>query len=430
MEYLNLRDIELNKSHITHKNILKLIFTILVCLAFTIYVLPAKSLAFGPSDDTIYEGIDVSSYQGEIDFKRVKEDGIEVVYIKATEGTTYIDPYLERNYQKAKENGIKVGLYHYVTARSEEQAKREARFFVSKASGKNLDCKLAMDFERFGSLTKSEINRIGLVFLQEVERLSGKQAILYSNAYTASNIWEGENTNYPLWVAEYGVERPVNSGTWDSWAGWQYTDVGEVRGINGYVDRDKFTKEVFLDDTSVVPPVEKPDEGETDPTPEKTKRITIRWGDTLSALAIKYNTTVSELVKLNNIANPNLIYAGETLLVPTNEADDNSSTGENTEIYTVKSGDTLSRIAQRYNTTVMRIASDNNIQNIHLIYPGQQLQVRSDCRYDCGHRLYTVRRGDTLWSISRRYNTSIANIVRLNRIQNPNLIYPGQIFRI
>ncbi len=90
--------------------IIKTIFTILICMTFTIYVLPVKSIAFGPSDNTIYEGIDVSSYQGEIDFKKVKEDGIEIVYIKATEGTTYIDPYLERNYQRAKENGLKVGV--------------------------------------------------------------------------------------------------------------------------------------------------------------------------------------------------------------------------------------------------------------------------------------------------------------------------------
>ena len=263
------------------QKICKRLFTILICFAFLLYILPPEASAFGPSDDTIYEGIDVSSYQGEIDFKQVKEAGIEVVYIKATEGTYYVDPYLESNYRKAKENGIKVGFYHYVTARTEAQAKREAQYFVSKISGKNPDCKLAMDFEVFGNLNKTEINRVGLAFIQEVERLSGKQAILYSNAYTASNTWRGENTKYPLWVADYGVERPTNSGTWSSWAGWQYTDRGEVPGISTYVDRDKFTKEIFLDDTEVVPPVEEPDKEETEPTPEKTKRITIKWGDTL-----------------------------------------------------------------------------------------------------------------------------------------------------
>lgn len=412
------------------QKIAKIAFTFIVCFAFMIYVLPTHMIAFGPIDSTIYEGIDVSSYQGEIDFKKVKEDGIEVVYIKATEGTYYIDPYLERNYQKAKENGLKVGFYHYVAARTTKQAEKEAQFFISNISGKESDCKLAMDFERFGDLTKAEINSIGLTFLKEIERLSGKEAILYSNAYTASNIWSGENTKYPLWVASYGVEEPSNSGTWNSWAGWQYTDVGEIRGIRGYVDRNKFTKEVFLDDNSVVPPVEKPEDNETDPTPQKTKTITIKWGDTLSELAIKYNTTVSELVKLNNIANPNRIYAGEKLMVPVSDSENGYPNNQNTEVYTVQKGDTLSHIAQRFGTTVTIIARDNNIQNIHLIYSGQKLQVRSNCRYDCGHRLYTVRRGDTLWSIARRYHTSIANIVRLNKIQNPNLIYPGQMFRI
>lgn len=406
---------------------IKIIFTILVCCSFLFYVLPTKNLAFGPADDVIYEGIDVSSYQGEIDFRKVKESGIQVVYIKATEGTYYIDPYLESNYKNAKENGLKVGLYHYVTARTEEAAKQEAKFFVARASGKDIDCKLAMDFETFGSLSKAEINRIGLTFLKEVERLSGKQTILYSNAYTASNIWSGENTKYPLWVAEYDVEYPTNSGTWKTWAGWQYADDGEINGIRGYVDRNKFTKEVFLDDTSTIPPINPPDDGGNEPTPEKTKKITIKWGDTLSQLAVEYNTTVSELVRLNNIANPNLIYAGNTLIVPVNGTEDNSN---NTETYTVQAGDTLSHIAQRYGTTVAQIATDNNISNIHLIYPGQQIQIRSSCYGDCGHRLHTVQRGDTLWNIARRYNTSIANIIRLNRIKNPNYIYPGQVFRI
>ncbi len=412
-----------------HKGAIKFIFIFLLCFAFMIYVIPSQTLAFGPSDDTIYEGIDVSSYQGNIDFKKVKQAGIEVVYIKATEGTYYIDPYLEQNYRRAKENGLKVGLYHYVTARTEAAARREAQYFVAKVSGKNIDCKLAMDFESFGNLSREQINNIGLVFMKEVEKLSGKQVILYSNSYTASNIWRGENTNYPLWVAEYGVKEPVNNGTWDTWAGWQYTDRGTVSGINTYVDRDKFTKEVFLDDTSIIPPVNPPDNSDKDPIPQKTKKITIKWGDTLSGLAIKYNTTVSELVKLNNIANPNLIYAGNTLIVPITESQEEPDNGY-AEIYTVKSGDTLSQIAQRFNTTVTIIATDNNIQNVNLIYPGQQLKIRSDCRYDCGHRLYTVKRGDTLWSISRRYGTSIANIVKLNRIKNPNLIYSGQVFRI
>lgn len=400
---------------------------IIVC-----YILPTKVFAFGPSSNIIYQGIDVSGYQGNINFREVKEAGIDIVYIKSSEGSNYIDSHFERNYEQARANGLKIGFYHYVTARTEEQARRQAQFFVSVISGKVADCKLAMDFESFGSLSREEINRIGLVFLQTVEQLSGKEVILYSNAYTANNIWRGELTNYPLWVAQYGVNEPQNNGTWDSWAGWQYTDMGEVNGISTYVDRNRFTQEVLLDDTAIVPPVEQPEdsdqgegEGGNEQPTTNTMEITIQWGDTLSELAIQYHTTVAELVRLNDIQNPNLIYAGETLIVPSA----NEQTGQS-QVYTVKRGDTLSEIAMKYGTTVQAIAQDNNISNVNLIYPGQRLVIRDTCRYDCGHRIYTVKPGDSLWTIARRYNTTIANIVRLNRIQNPRLIYPGQIFRI
>lgn len=405
-----------------HNKAFKAVYTFFITLIFLIYVLPFQIFAFGPSDEQFYKGIDISGYQGDIDFAKVKQDGIEIVYMKSSEGFDYIDSKFERNYWVAKENGLKIGFYHFVTARTEEEAKRQAQFFASVISGKIADCKLAMDFEVFGNLTKNEINSIGLVFLRTLQELTKKEVVVYSNASTANNIWNGEITNYPLWIAQYDVREPQNNGTWKSWIGWQYTDVGEISGINTYVDRNRFTKNILLSDTSEIPKIEKPNKNESS---SNTKKITIKRGDTLSKLAIKYDTTVEELVRLNSIENSNLIYSGSTLTVPTKEIEN-----QNTEIYVVQRGDTLSQIAQKFNTTVQSIATENNIKNENLIYPGQRLEVRSDCRYDAGHRIYTVKRGDTLWSIARRYNTSIANLVRQNRIKNPNLIYQGQIFRI
>lgn len=119
-----------------------------------------SSEAIEPASENIFEGIDVSNWQGNINFYDVAKQGIKIVYIKATQGTRYVSPTLESQYKNAKDNGLKIGFYHYVTARSEEEAIEEARFFASKIKGKEIDCRLAMDFEKFGQLSKNEINKI------------------------------------------------------------------------------------------------------------------------------------------------------------------------------------------------------------------------------------------------------------------------------
>ena len=409
------------------KNIRKMIISFLVVVTMPMYILIAPVYAFGPSSSNIYDGIDVSGWQGNIDYSEVASSGIEIVYMKASEGTSFVDPYFNQNYTNAKANGLKVGFYHYLTARSNSEAVAEANFFVSTISGMTPDCRLAMDFESFGNLSAEEINEIGLTFMQTVESLSGKEMVIYSDTSNASNIFGGGLTNYPLWVAQYEVEEPTPNGNWDSWVGWQYTDAGEISGINGYVDRDRFTDGILLNENSEVP---LPD-NTNKPSAGGTTTITIQRGQTLSGIALEYNTTVQILVELNNIANPNLIYAGSTLIVPSGETsidtDGNSASGQT--IYVVQRGDTLNKIATEFGTTARAIAVENNIRNINLIYVGQRLIIPTN-RYDLNHTLYKIQWGDTLWSISRRYGVPIATIVRLNRIQNPNLIYAGSTIRI
>ncbi len=409
------------------KNIRKMIISFLVVVTMPMYILIAPVYAFGPSSSNIYDGIDVSGWQGNIDYSGVVSSGIEIVYMKASEGTSFVDPYFNQNYTNAKANGLKVGFYHYLTARSNSEAVAEANFFVSTISGMTPDCRLAMDFESFGNLSAEEINEIGLTFMQTVESLSGKEMVIYSDTSNASNIFGGGLTNYPLWVAQYEVEEPTPNGNWDSWVGWQYTDAGEISGINGYVDRDRFTDGILLNENSEVP---LPD-NTNKPSAGGTTTITIQRGQTLSGIALEYNTTVQILVELNNIANPNLIYAGSTLIVPSGETpidtDGNSTSGQT--IYVVQRGDTLNKIATEFGTTARAIAVENNIRNINLIYVGQRLIIPTN-RYDLNHTLYKIQWGDTLWSISRRYGVPIATIVRLNRIQNPNLIYAGSTIRI
>ena len=146
-------------------------------------------------------------------------------------------------------------VYHYVTATTVEEALTEASFFVSQLEGKTIYSRLAMDFESFGNLTREEINEIGLVFLQTVESLSGKEVVVYSDASNAQTLWNAEIARYPLWVAEYGVSEPQDNGRWNIWVGFQYSDSGRVSGIEGStVDLDYFTDEIFLSETETPVP--------------------------------------------------------------------------------------------------------------------------------------------------------------------------------
>lgn len=394
---------------------------IYVFLLICVFIMQPICLAFGPSELPLYRGIDVSIWQGQINYERVKEDGIEVVYIRSSEGSSYVDPYYLRNYNNAKANGLKIGFYHYLTATTTDEAIEQADFFVSLVGGLEPDCRLAMDFEQFNGLSIEEINTVSLAFLERVEEKSSKEVVIYSDAYNA-RVTFGEElaSRYPIWIAEYGVEEPESNGKWDTWIGFQYSNMGDISGISSRVDLDYYTQGIFLSDSSQIPKPEKPV-----PQPDDTEEIIIKRGDTLSDLAIEYGTTVDRLVELNNIANPNLIFAGNTLLVPINDGK------KQTVTYTVKRGDTLSGIAKKYGVSVQQLINANNIKNPNLIYVGQILTIPMESNiHDMNHILYTVRRGNSLYQIARMYNTSIAQIVRLNRIKNPNLIYAGEILRI
>jgi glycosyl hydrolase family 25 len=396
---------------------------------FTNFVLIFHSNAYAiePAGKT-YEGIDVSGWQGEIDFTKVKNADIKFVYIKSSEGKNTVDRYFRRNYEKAKENGLNIGFYHYVRARNTEDALLEANHFANTIAGTIPDCKLAMDFENFGNLSLNEINTISKVFLERVQEITNKEMIIYSNTSSARNIFSAELANrYPLWVAQYYVSEPSNNGKWNSWEGFQYTDKGTVPGINGYVDRDKFTEKILLENKEEIP------NNNTDiDSSENYIRYKIKKGDTLSEIAIKYNTTVAELVRINSIKNPNIIYANEILLIPTkNNSISSGNDDKNNTIYIVQKGDNLYNIAKRFNTTVRNIVNNNNIKNPNLIYPGERIIiVKSTENIQTKYMTYRVKRGDTLYGIARRYNTTVNRLVYINGIRNANYIYINQLIKI
>lgn len=396
-----------------------------------IVCLSSLSSVFGlsPSSDSIYRGIDVSEFQGSIDYAAVKNAGIDVVYIRSSEGTNFIDPYFRTNYENAKANGLKVGFYHYVTARNTDMAIQEADFFASVIEGTIPDCKLAMDFEYFGGLSNGEVNQISLAFLSRLQEITGKEVVVYSDAYNAGNVFDHSVAEYPLWIAEYFVSEPEPNNNWDVWVGFQYSDVGNISGINGNVDLDQYTEEIFLDETTQI------ENAGNHILPQNDNQeitITVTRGQTLSNIAFRYGTTVNRLVQMNQIANPNLIYVGQMLRIPTTENAIQNLNPDTSHVYIVKAGDTLNQIANVYGVTVESIVIENNIENPNLIFVGERLIIE-DIRYDIhetNHSIYTVRYGDTLSQIALRYGVSVEQIARLNQISNINLIYVGEKLRI
>lgn len=389
------------------KRILSFLLMLLVAISASVLHVSAIST----DTDEVFSGIDVSVYQGDIDFEQVKNSGIEVVYIRAGYGFSVTDPKFEENYTNATKAGLKCGAYYFVTARNTEQAYLQATRFAELISGKTFAARPAMDFEEFGSLGKNGINIVGLAFMQKLRELTGIVPILYTDAYNASETWDWNFAQFPLWVADYDAEEPyVTSNIWQSYAGFQYSDRGEVPGIYGNVDLGRFTSSVFLNGASEVTPTKSPD----------AIRYTVKRGDTLWGIAKKFGVTVSAVVNANNIRNPNLIYVGEVFIIPHMTSAENSGY----TLYTVRRGDTLWGISRKFGTSINSIVALNGIKNPNLIYAGEVFKIPSARSEQAV--IYTVKRGDTLWGISRKFGTTVENLVKLNSVKNPNLIYVGE----
>jgi LysM repeat protein len=164
--------------------------------------------------------------------------------------------------------------------------------------------------------------------------------------------------------------------------------------------------------------------------PGQTVIYVVRSGDTLYSIARRFGTTVQAIAQLNNITNPSRIYAGQQLLIPREGSVTPVPTTQppSTTTYVVQRGDTLWSIARRYGTTVQAIALLNNIANPSLIYVGQRLCISGEVEEPAPPttRIHVVQPGETLSSIARRYGTTYWAIAMANNLVNPNVIYAGQ----
>ena len=386
---------------------------------------------------TEYRGIDVSNWSGSIDWRDVADSGVKAVIIQASEGTFYRDPYLHEFYDGAREHGLKIGFYHFFNPGSSPTPAEQARYFVETISGLHADIKLILDLEQTGGLDNYRLTIQALEFLREVERLSGLDAAVYTYTnFAQNNLYEGLGLEkYSLWIAQIDTNRPAVNPIWGRrYDAWQYSDTGRVSGIGTNTDLDIFYEGIFLDGKKDLPGSRKKE--------SKDRRVIyyeVQDGNTLSSIARRYGVSVKELERINGLTNPDEIYPGEVLKIYPKEKRDERKKDKKRfySTYIVKSGDTLSYIAQKLHTTVKELTELNDISNPNLIYPGEILKVpelkRGESKSISSRqyiKTYIVRQGDTLSAIAKRFHTTVKRLVEINNILNPNLIYPGEVLKI
>ena len=324
------------------------------------------------------KGLDVSRFQGEVDWERVKAAGYQFAMLRAGYGDNTVDEQFRRNASECNRIGLLVGAYWFCYAATAENAAQEADSCIRTVSEYRLDYPVCYDIEQASadyiekqgvSFTPALARELVKSFCNRVES-KGYFAMFYSNqSFFNTYLGTALAKRYAFWYARY-------TDTFDGTdcGIWQYTSAGRVPGISGNVDLDLAYVDYpsvirkaglnHLSGTAPVPPA-------PSPAPQYITYV-IQPGDTLSGIAQKYGTTVNALAKLNGISDPDKIYAGRTIRVP-----ENGSSGSSGPVYyTIRPGDTLSGIAQKYGTTVSALARLNGISDPDRIYAGDRIRIR------------------------------------------------------
>ncbi|HJB96200.1 MAG TPA: LysM peptidoglycan-binding domain-containing protein [Candidatus Mediterraneibacter intestinigallinarum] len=321
------------------------------------------------------KGLDVSEFQGEVDWERVKAAGYKFAMLRAGYGYNTIDKQFRRNASECNRIGLPVGVYWFCYAFSPEKAVQEADGCIDIISEYRLDYPVCYDIEQASadyiekqgvSFTPALAKNVVKSFCDRIEA-KGYYAMFYTNRNFLDTYLGTElSKRYAYWYARYADRFDgTDCGI------WQYTSTGSVPGITGNVDLDlgytdypSVIKKAGLNHLSASSPF-------PSPVPEYITYV-IQPGDTLSGIARRYGTTVTALTQLNKLSDPDKIYAGNTLKVPENGTGVDSST----QYYTIQPGDTLSEIARRFGTTVSALTRLNGISDPDKIYAGNRIRIK------------------------------------------------------
>ena len=210
----------------------------------TVITITASSGVYAQFSVTVYDdvlrGIDVSKWQGDIDWKKVSMSGIDFAMIRSSFGNMHTDEKLAENVAGCEKYGIPYGFYHYSYADSTAEAKKEARYFLSVIKKYNPEYPIVLDIENdhFKSMSRKQVTNIILAFVKEIEN-AGYYVSIYSFAKFFNDYVDmSKIENYDIWIACWGDEERLNSFYDGPYGMWQYSATGSVNGIDGEVDLD------------------------------------------------------------------------------------------------------------------------------------------------------------------------------------------------
>ncbi len=190
------------------------------------------------ADSVSYQGIDVSHYQGEVDWAAVKAAGITFAIAKATQGASEVDPRFTQNWAGIKAAGLVRGAYHFFDP--SVNAETQAENFIATVQLEAGDLPPMLDIEVSEGVSAEGIDADIQVWLTKVADAYGITPIIYSDlSFIRDNLASGFSA-YPLWLADYSATPPTAPGDWDAWLIWQYSQSGSVSGVDGNVDRDVY----------------------------------------------------------------------------------------------------------------------------------------------------------------------------------------------
>lgn len=181
------------------------------------------------------KGIDISSHNGNVDFKSVKKSGIDFVFIKATEGADFKDKNFSQNYSNARVEGLKIGVYHFF--KFDKDGVLQANNLLNTLAFRKPELGIVVDVEREGNDTSIPLDSINerLATMVDYLNLKGHRVMFYTNKDGYHDYLAETFPGYPLWICSFS-----NNPFYGEWTFWQHNHHGKVNGIKGDVDLNVF----------------------------------------------------------------------------------------------------------------------------------------------------------------------------------------------